>query len=198
MVFCAFSGKEAEASLSGATEFTMGHMVKIILINLIKFVLTVVLRDLNGSGNNINMRSIFEEIVVLWLSPVTVFLIKIAVMCICSMGSRRCVCALFFPFFFHFFCLFGIITIPFKKLFNTFFSQKQSILIFLIFFTGGGYLVTVVVAHEDIDGHKGRSDIFFEKLNPRKIFEPRMLFYLYDAMFCAQSLSRFSLYHLNQ
>lgn len=54
------------------------------------------------------------------------------------------------------------------------------------------------MALEDIDRHIGRRYVLLQKLYPRKVFKPRMLFYLDYPIFSTQALRRFSLNHLNQ
>lgn len=90
-----------------------------------------------------------------------------------------------------------IVSVALEKFLDTFLSQQQSILVFILFLARRRNLVSVIIAHEDVDGHKGRGNILFEELNPREVLEPRMFFDLYDSVLSPQSLSRLSLNHLS-
>ena len=141
------------------------------------------------------VKSLLKIIISLRFSSMTLLLLQIGVM---RVGSC-CIYTLFSLFFLDLFncSLFGVIAISFKQLFYTLFSKKETILVLLFFLTWWRDLILIVITIKNIDRNEWWLDMLFEHLNPRKPFEPWMVFNFNDPVLGAKPLGRLSLNHLN-
>ena len=131
-----------------------------------------------------NIRSVFQEVVVLLPSPLTFLLLFLQVRVVGrgSGGRVGAVSPLLLPHLSHLLALLTPVAVALKELLHAFLPQQQSVLVFVFFFARRRYLVPIIVAEQHVGRHKRGGYVFLEQLDPGETFEPGMLLDFDDAV----------------